>query len=185
MPESRVRLERAALDLFIERGFEGATACEIAARAGLTERTFFRHFADKREVLFGGQAELQERLADAVRVAPAAAPPLDVVACAFQQIAREVIEERRPLSRKRQTVINAVESLRERELLKLAALSQTVAVALQSRGVAQPLASLTAESGMTIFKVAYDVWIEPSNEREFAEIIGEMLEQLKSVISAS
>jgi hypothetical protein len=55
-PNARGRLEQAALALYGERGFENTTVAEIAARAGLTERTFFRHFADKREVLFAGGA---------------------------------------------------------------------------------------------------------------------------------
>ena len=180
-PDARNRIEAAALELFAERGFESVTVSEIAARADLTERTFFRHFADKREVLFGGQSELLEFMAQAIVAAPKTVAPLDAVVNAFARVADEVIEERRALLEKRNAVIGAVEGLRERELLKLAALSQTIAQALQSRGVAALAASLAAEAGVTVFKVAFERWIEPTNERPFAELIGETREQLRAV----
>ncbi len=69
-PNARGRLEQAALELYCERGFEQTTVAEIAERAGLTERTFFRYFADKREVLFAGGVTLQELLVSAVAGAP-------------------------------------------------------------------------------------------------------------------
>ncbi len=181
MPDARSRIEAAALELFAERGFESVTVSEIAARADLTERTFFRHFADKREVLFGGQSELLEFMAQTIVATPQNVAPLDAVVRSFSRVADEVIEERRPLLEKRNAVIGAVEGLRERELLKLAALSQTIAQALQSRGVAALAASLAAEAGVTVFKVAFERWIEPTNERPFAELIGETREQLRAV----
>ena len=180
-PDGRSRIEEAALELFMERGFESVTVSEIAARAGLTERTFFRHFADKREVLFGGQSELLEFMAQTIVATPQTVAPLDAVVNAFARVAHEVIEERRALLEKRNAVIGAVEGLRERELLKLAALSNVIAQALQSRGVAALAASLAAEAGVTVFKVAFERWIEPANERPFAEWIGETREQLKAV----
>src|SRR5215472_3630839 len=76
-PDARGRLERAALELYGERGFEQTTVAEIAGRAGLTERTFFRHFADKREVLFAGSAALRDLIVNAVTSAPASATPID------------------------------------------------------------------------------------------------------------
>ena len=184
-PDARNRIEEAALELFIERGFEGATTAEIAARAGLTERTFFRHFADKREVLFGGQAEFQEFLVESVMAAPAEAPPLDTIVGAFTRIADEIFEERRVLVEKRNAVIGAVEGLRERELLKLAALSRALAGALQSRGASALAASLTAETGVTVFKVAFERWIEPANERSLVQLIGETFDQLRAVTEKS
>ena len=182
-PNARNRIEAAALELFAERGFESVTVSEIAARAGLTERTYFRHFPDKREVLFGGQGEFQEFLVESVIAAPHNVAPLDAVALAFTRIAHEIIEERRALVEKRNSVIGAVEGLRERELLKLAALSRAIAGALHRRGVAEPAASLAAEAGVTVFKIAFDRWIESANERPLAEWIGETLDQLKTVTS--
>src|SRR3989440_2677122 len=112
-PDSRGRLEQAALDLYGERGFENTTVAEIAARAGLTERTFFRHFADKREVLFWGAGTLQELLVSAVASAPDSAAPIDAVAGALEA-AGALLQERRESARQRQTVIAANAELRER-----------------------------------------------------------------------
>lgn len=180
-PGARARIEEAALELFIKHGFEGVTVSEIAARAGLTERTFFRHFADKREVLFGGQKELQASLVDAISAAPSSVAPLDAVAQGLREGAGAIFEERRDQIRRRQTVLDTVAGLKEREMLKLAALSEVIAGALRDRGVAATTATLSAEMGIVLFKIAFDRWIDPANEREFAEFIGETLDQLKAV----
>ena len=118
-PNARGRLEQAALELYGERGFEQTTVAEIAKRAGLTERTFFRHFADKREVLFGGAGALQELLVRTVADAPDSAAPIDAMAAALEA-AGALLQERREFARQRQAVIAANAELRERELIKLA-----------------------------------------------------------------
>src|SRR5215475_3425296 len=128
-PNARGRLEQAAMDLFIERGFEQVTVAEIAGRAGLTERTFFRYFADKREVLFYGSGMLQDTLVQRITEAPDGLSPIDVVGAALAGAA-ELIEERRELSRQRQAVVAATPELRERELIKLATLAAALADAL-------------------------------------------------------
>src|ERR1700721_1862099 len=95
-PDARGRLAQAASPLYGERGFEQTTVAEIAERAGLTERTFFRHFADKREVLFAGADALRELLVDTVAKAPASAAPIDAAASglraagAFLQLGEEI-----------------------------------------------------------------------------------------------
>src|SRR5579864_7752098 len=127
-PNARGRLERAALELYVERGFEQTTVAEIASRAGLTERTFFRYFADKREVLFGGAGALQDLLVRTVASAPASAAPLDAVAAAFEA-AGALLQERRAYALQRQTVIAAHAELQERELIKLASLAAALAEA--------------------------------------------------------
>src|SRR5215472_10301163 len=117
-PDARGRLERAALELYGERGFEQTTVAEIAARAGLTERTFFRHYADKREVLFGGSTPLRDAIAAAVAEAPADAGPVDAVAAGLTVVA-EALEQRRDFARRRQRIIAANPGLQEREASKL------------------------------------------------------------------
>ena len=136
-PDARGRLAKAAMALYAEQGFEQTTVAEIAARAGLTERTFFRHFADKPEVLFAGQAVLQERVLAAIAGAPDVVPPLDVVAGAFEA-ASDMFD--REFARRRQAVIAANAELRERELTKLDTLAEAMAGALRGRGVAEPAA---------------------------------------------
>ena len=183
-PDSRGRLERAALALYGERGFETTTVAEIAARAGLTERTFFRYFADKREVLFWGAAALRELLVGAVASAPETAAPMDVVVAAFETAAA-VLQERREGALLRQVVISANAELRERELIKLALLGAALADALRRRGVADPAASLTADTGIAIFRAAFEAWVHETEQREFPQLIRDSFEELKAVTSGA
>ena len=179
-PNARGRLEQAALELYVERGYEQTTVAEIAERAGLTERTFFRHFADKREVLFAGAGALQELLVTAVAGAPDAVAPLEAVAAALEA-AGALLQERREYSRRRQSVIDANPALQERELIKLAALASALADALRRRGVTGPAASLTAEAGIAVFKIAFERWISGTGEADLPQLIRESLDELKAV----
>ncbi|BBZ54321.1 TetR family transcriptional regulator [Mycolicibacterium phocaicum] len=177
-PNAQGRLEQAALDLYLEQGFDATTVAEIAARAGLTERTFFRHFTDKREVLFRGR-ELADALEAAIDDAPAAAAPLDAVAGALESLS-DFFADRRPHARRRQTVIAANPSLQERELIKLASLATTICDALRRRGVADPMAGLVAEAGIAVFKVAFEHWLTDPAERSLAEHIREAFSELRT-----
>jgi AcrR family transcriptional regulator len=183
-PNARGRLAQAAFELFGERGFEQTTAAEIAARAGLTERTFFRHFADKREVLFWGSGELQELLVGAVVSAPESAAPIDAISAALAAAAA-MFQERREGSRQRQAIIAANADLQERELIKLAALAAAMAGALRSRGTAEPAASLAAEAGIAVFRVAFERWVSQAGEQDLALLIRDSLDQLKAVTAGS
>jgi len=179
-PDARGRLRVAAMELYVERGFEQTTVAEIAERAGLTERTFFRHFADKREVLFPDQDEFRERFVSTVAQASDAMSPFEAVTAALHAVAIG-FEPRRPWSQKRQLVINANPGLQERELIKLAGVSSAIAAALRDRGVDEPAASLTAESGISVFHIAFQRWIATDNTREFSQIITESLAALRAV----
>jgi AcrR family transcriptional regulator len=179
-PNARGRLERAAMELYGERGFDNTTVAEIAARAGLTERTFFRHFADKREVLFDGAGALQELLVNAVADAPESLAPIDVVAAALQA-AGALFQERREYSRRRQAIIAGSAELRERELIKLASLAAAIAEALRGRGVKDPAASLTAEAGIAVFRIAFERWVQETNRRDLPQLMRELLEELRAV----
>jgi AcrR family transcriptional regulator len=179
-PNARGRLERAALELYLERGFEQTTVAEIASRAGLTERTFFRHFADKREVLFWGQSALQEHVVGSVASAPDSAAPIDAVAAALEAVGA-VLQERREGARQRQAVIAANAELQERELIKLATLAAAVAAALRRRGVSDLAASLTAEAGIAVFKIAFEQWIAETGESDLPRLMRESLDELKAV----
>jgi AcrR family transcriptional regulator len=179
-PDSKGRLADAALALYGERGFENTTVAEIAERAGVTERTFFRHFADKREVLFGGAGELQELLAQAVADAPGSATPIDAVAAALAA-AGAMYQARRAFARKRQAVIAANTELQERELIKLATLASVLADALRRRGTADPAATLTGEAGIAVFKVAFERWVTEKGKRDLPQLIRASLDELKAV----
>lgn len=147
------------MDLYRERGFDQTTAAEIAARAGVTERTFFRHFPDKREVLFAGEADLRAALMQAVAEAPDGLEPFEVLLCAFGKTARR-LEDNRPYSEPRWQVIAATPALRERELAKHASLTNAVADALRQRGVADALAALAARTGWAAYQHAVQAWID-------------------------
>ena len=163
-PNARGRLEQAALELYVERGYEQTTVAEIAERAGLTERTFFRHFADKREVLFAGAGTLQDLLVTAVAGAPDAVAPLEAVAAALEA---------------------AGALLQERELIKLAALASALADALRRRGVTGPAASLTAEAGIAVFKIAFERWISETGQSDLPRLIRESLDELRTVTAGT
>lgn len=179
-PNARGRLEEAALELFAERGFEQTTVAEIAERAGLTKRTFFRYFADKREVLFGAGKAFQQAFVDSLAEAPADAAPLDAVAVSLFAGAR-ILQDRREFARRRQAVIAANPELQERELIKLASIAAALAAGLRARGVAEPAASLAAEAGIAVFRVAFERWVAEDEERELAALIREGLHELRTV----
>jgi AcrR family transcriptional regulator len=179
-PDARGRLEQAAMELYVEHGFENTTVAEIAERAGLTERTFFRHFTDKREVLFGGSERLAELLGERVADAPASARPIEAASAALQA-AGALIQERGDWSKQRQAVIAANTELRERELIKLASLASALAEALRKRGVKEPSASLTAEAAIAAFKVAFERWVQQPNKRNLPRLIREALINLKAI----
>ena len=179
-PDARGRLQQAAMDLYGERGFEQTTVTEIATRAGLTERTFFRHFADKREVLFWGSGALQELIVSAVASAPDSAAPIDAIAAALEAT-DAVFAERRDSARQRQAIITANAELQERELIKLASLASAIAEALRERGVTDPAASLAAEAGIAVFKIAFVRWIGDTGHPDLAQHVREALDELKAV----
>ncbi len=183
-PDAEGRFRQAAMELFGEIGYEQTTVAAIAERAGLTARTFFRYFADKREVLFNGSERLQESMAGALASAPADATPIAAIAAALQAPADFFSEERRPFSRLRNTVIAANAELHERELIKLAKLSAALAEGLRARGVAEPDASLAAEAGIAVFRVAFAQWVATSQRRGYPEIVGESLARLQALAAA-
>lgn len=179
-PNARERLEQAAMELFQERGYARTTVEEIAARAGLTERTFFRYFADKREVLFWGASALEKVIVDAIAGAPKTAAPLEALTAALEATA-PIFEQRRSYARARQALIAAHAELQERELIKLATLASAVAESLRKRGVADPAASLTAEAGIAIFKIAFERWVQDTEPQELPNHIRAALDELRAV----
>ena len=183
-PGSRERLTETALDLYLSRGFEQTTAGDIARSVGLTERSFFRHFTDKREVLFDGQSELARTFIDAIDATPAHTAPLATVAAAVTAADTFFSDERRPWARRRQLVIDRTPALKERELLKLSTLTDQIAEALTRRGVPQPSAALAAETGMGVFAVAFARWIDDGETRSLSVIQGEVSQELRTLTSS-
>jgi AcrR family transcriptional regulator len=179
-PDARARLEKAALALYGERGFAQTTVAEIAERAGLTERTFFRYFTDKREVLFSGGDALRQQLVGALDLAPSSLSAIDAVGAAIQATAG-LFERRKDFARKRQAVIGENQELQERERIKLASLVSALADGLRRRGAGEPAASLAAEMGVAVFRVAFERWIKDTSDRDLAKIMRDSLDELKLV----
>lgn len=179
----RVRLQTAALQLFRERGYERTTAAEIAARAGVTERTFFRTFPDKREVLFDGEAILRAALTASIADAPDGLAPLDTLFRAFRSV-QKMLEDNRPFSKPRHEVIANTPALHEREMAKTAALADALAGALQARGVTQLRAVLAARTGMAAFVQATVSWLDDPSSG-LGERLDVVLRELKLLLVES
>ena len=183
-PGARERLQAAALELFATRGFEQTTAAEIAQAVGLSERSFFRLFSDKREVLFYGQEQFVQAFLDGVKGAAPDASPLEVIVSALNSAATLFPDERRFASRTRQAVIKQNPALQEREQHKFAGLATAVAAALRARGVGEPAATLAAESGATVFGIAFRQWISDDETRSLAAIVSDVLDELLNLTGA-
>lgn len=182
-PGARERFEAAALELFVTQGYEQTTVAEIAARAGLTERTFYRHFTDKQEVLFSGGAELLNGLTAEVAAAPATIPALQVVTRALMHVADTFFSGREAAVRQRQRVIDANPALQERELQKLAALAAAVERSLRVRGVDAHTASISAATGNSVFRIAFAAWLEPGNTLPLRDLISQTMSDLRRIAS--
>lgn len=183
-PNALERLQDAAMELFQERGYDRTTVEEIAARAGLTERTFFRYFADKREVLFSRSKELEALIVNAIADAPKGMAPIDAVAAALEATSPG-FEERRAHASKRQPLILAHAELRERELIKLASLASAMAESLRRRGVEKTVANLVAEAGIAIFKSAFERWVEDTKKHELAYHVRVALAELRLITAGA
>jgi AcrR family transcriptional regulator len=184
MPNARGRLEQAALQLYSEHGFDQTTVAEIAERAGLTQRTFFRHFADKREVLFSGVRELQDLIVRAVAGAPKSAAPIDAVAAGLTA-AGVMLQGRQEFARQRARIVAANAELREREFSKLASLSAAVAGALRGRDVEGLRATLMGEIAVAVFRIAFERWIDETNQRDLPDLISEAMADLEVLFAGN
>ena len=157
--DARRRLQQATLELFRERGYDVTTTAEIAARAGVTERTFFRHFPDKREALFDGEEAFRDALTDAVARAPEGLAPMDALLCAFRSV-EPMLRRNRPFTELRQEIISRTPALQERVLTKTANLIGALSAALGRRGFDDDLATLAAQVGMAALGYAAKAWFD-------------------------
>ncbi len=177
---ARDRLERAAVELFAEQGFAETTVPRITARAGLTTRTFFRHFADKREVLFAGDEELPAMVARLAADIPASLGPMMAIAHALT-VAATRLEGQRAYLRTRRVVIQTDEGLRERELRKLSALSDAIDQGFRNRGVDELTSILAAQIAVTVISVAVRRWLDQDCEQSLSELLHDTLRAIQSI----
>jgi AcrR family transcriptional regulator len=183
-PDATGRLEQAAFELFRDRGYDQVTVADIAKRAGLTERTFFRHYADKREVLFAGAAVLREELLEALGAVPRGVPTIEAVQIAVEAISA-LLHGRRALARERQKIVKAHADLLEREMIKRATLTDALAEALHERGVAEPGATLAADIGVGVFYVSFVHWLDGPEDREFVDVVHEGFKQIRGLAAGT
>ena len=179
-PDAHGRLMSAAIELFARQGYEATTVAEITERAGLTKRSFFRYFSDKREVLFSGSGELQRLWLEGIAAAPPDASALESVIAGLDPVAA-MFAERHEFARIRAGVIAANPELQERELIKLQNLSSAISATLLERGVSANSAQLAAQSGVTVFHVAFGRWVEQDDPSAMRRLIDGSLADLRSV----
>ncbi len=159
-PNAEQRLTRAALDLYAARGYDKTTVGDIAAHAGVTSRTYFRYFPDKREVLFGGSARLRSRIGGSLRDAPADMAPLDATLYAMSTCDDLFHLGEHEYLRQRDAVISSSDELKEREARKLASIAADIVAGLVERGSDQGAAQLVADLALVVFKQASRLWMD-------------------------
>jgi AcrR family transcriptional regulator len=182
-PDAEGRLIKAAITLFDEQGYEETTVAQIAEAAELTKRTFFRYFSDKREVLFNGSQELQERWIGGIEAAPPDSTPIVAVSAGLDQVA-ELFADRHAFARMRARIVAANSELQERELIKLQSLADAIKAALVDRGLSVNAAILASQAGVTVFHVAFARWVEQDDPVAFKGLMDEALQELRSVTAA-
>lgn len=179
-PQARERLRDAAIELFLELGYENVTVTEIAERAGLTRRTFSRYFADKRDVLFAGSDELPPALAHAVLVADADMEPFDALVAGLTAVGSILGDRVAPLAQQRRAIISASAELRERGRTKFAEVSEALSEALAERGVEPVYATLLANVGVAIFQSGFSRWVDDPATIDLADRITEAADELRA-----
>jgi len=181
-PDAVERLQTAALELFDEQGFERTTVAEIVQRAGLTQRTFFNHFADKREVLFGLSSELQQEIVREIAASEDTLPPLDAVVRALGVVADKMLEDRRAVVTRRYAVVAVNPELQERELGKNAALTEAIAAVLHARCGDPESAFLAAGAAMLAQQAAFRKWTRPGETRALRDLLLDALHSLRATV---
>jgi AcrR family transcriptional regulator len=179
LPGAADRLAAAAMGLYAEQGFERTTVAEIAERAGVTERTFFRYFADKREVVFSGQERFLAAFTDALRDVPVDLPPMEAVAAAV--VAVGAFFDDREHSLQRDAIIAENPALREREAYKMILVAAALRAELVARGTTPLAAAVAAEAGVAAFRLAFERWLVDGETRDMAELSRSTLAELRTV----
>ncbi|HEY4458450.1 MAG TPA: helix-turn-helix domain-containing protein [Pseudonocardiaceae bacterium] len=179
-PNARERLETAALDLFVANGYEETTVAQIADRAGLNRATFFRHFTDKREVLFGGEEKLAGLFDEAIRAAAPEATLIQCLQAAFDATDVVLTPQQRAKASQRVLVLAANVEVQERGLLKHARIAASINAALRERGADDLTARIGAEFGLLAFRIAVERWINSSDEQPFSLLAAAALRDVRA-----
>lgn len=181
-PDAPARLRETALELFLERGYENVSAEQIAERAGLTRRTFFRYFSDKRDVLFAGSEGLPVAVHDAIRAAPSRLKPAEAVRTGAVAVAAQ-LEELLERSPRRQAVIASNPELRERESGKYDAVGAAISEALRERGAESADAVLLGRVGAALLRTSFEQWVAQPDAEPLADRVQSLTEHLGRLLA--
>ena len=182
--DARGRLQRAALELFIERGYEQVTVAQIAEQAGLTRRSFFNHFTDKREIFFAGAVAFQAHVVACIAAAPSGLDPFDAAAAALASAGEEIAKMAGDAAGPVRALIEVSAELHERDLAKMAAVTRAITDTLVDRGSTTRVADLTARAAVTVFTVAFQDWVDHP-ERDLAALMHTASVELHQVLSTT
>ncbi|MFI5841708.1 TetR/AcrR family transcriptional regulator [Catenuloplanes sp. NPDC051500] len=178
--DGRERLRQAALELFAEQGFAATTVPEITARAGLTTRTFFRHFPDKRAVLFVDEDEISEMVARLMAEAPAAVEPMALIRDGLRVLAETRFEGRRPELRARRALVATDAGLQERDLRKRAAMAEAIRTGFLTRGIDASRAALLGEVCATVLSLSIEEWLDSDDPRTLDHVVQATFDTLRA-----
>ncbi|MFG6475757.1 TetR/AcrR family transcriptional regulator [Microbacterium sp. P06] len=181
-PNTRGRLLQAAVELFAERGYDATTAAEIADRANVTRTTLFRHFADKREILFQGQDELVALALDGVRSAPPQSTPFGILRAGILPLCAVHTEDRREIRQRLASIIPASLELRERAAFKRSAVTDALHGALTARLGDARQAGTLADVGVRAYYDGYTAWIDSDEREPLTDVVGAELEAAESAL---
>jgi len=158
--QAEERLRTAAIELFLELGYENVTVAQIAERAGLARRTFSRYFADKRDVLFADSDRLPELLAEALRRTDPVLTPFEALVTSLADVGTMLGAQVAPHAAQRREVIARSPELQERGRTKFAAVAHALRTELLHRGTESATAALLADVGVAVFRTGFDRWVD-------------------------
>jgi AcrR family transcriptional regulator len=177
------RLHNAALELFIENGFAATTVPQITERAGLTTRSFFRYFADKREVLFTGEDELPAVVAEMFDQADLEQTPMEIVHHGLRNVVTPRLKSFRNELLVRRQIVHSDDGLRERELRKLAILHSAATAALIRRGLTPLDAEIMGRLAVTIYDTTLELWLAQDAPDSLDAILDSVVEAVGRIAS--
>lgn len=177
-----MRLERSALELFAANGYAETTVPQITERAGLTTRTFFRHFTDKREVLFLREREFPQVVTALLAGAPSGLKLWPLVMHGFETVASSDFDTWREGMKIRRAIIRSDGRLHERELLKSSTLAAAIETALVDLGHDRAASSLLAQTGSTLFQSALDSWLDDDTAPPLVGVLRQKRADLEALL---
>jgi AcrR family transcriptional regulator len=178
---TRQALRQAALELFAAQGFDATTTEEIAERAGVSVRTFFRYFPTKELVLFHGRYDFMQTFATGLQAQPESVSDVEAMRAAFLASSPGFADRRKAL-RLYERAVASSHTLRGREQILQFDDIHTIAEAIgRRRGDAQPdeACALLAAIGLLTYRRALGRWLAGPDSGDFADLIADEFDLLE------